>query len=121
MNLENICYFLRIHSLKENSYGQHGELQQAEIACIRVAAMTFYLFSSHKLAIFHHYSIATRENKELTKVLRNLRRANIFSPADIYEKILCKMKYKEATGRFVTNSKIQVSKRTLFNQMSVSC
>ena len=32
MNLENIRYFLRIHSQKENSYGQHGELQQAEIA-----------------------------------------------------------------------------------------
>ena len=82
------------------------------IACIRAAAMTFYLFSSHKPAIFHHYSIATRENKELTKVLRNLRGTNIFSPADIYEKILCKMKYMEATGRFVANSKIQVSKRT---------
>ena len=74
--------------------------------------MTFYLFSSHKPAIFHHFSIATRENKELTKVLRNLRGANILSPADIYEKILCKMKYMEAAGRFVANSKIQVSKRT---------
>ena len=32
MNLENICYFLMMHSLTENGYGQHGELQQAEIA-----------------------------------------------------------------------------------------
>ena len=82
------------------------------IICTRAVAMTFYLFSSHKPTIFHHYSIATRENKELTKVLRNLRGTNIFSSADIYEKILCKMKYMEATGRFVANSKIQVSKRT---------
>ena len=74
--------------------------------------MTFYWFLSHKPAIFHHYSIATRENKELAKVLRNLRGANIFSPTDIYEKILCKVKYMEATGRFVANSKIQVRKKT---------
>ena len=67
MNLENIRYFLMIHSLTENGYGQHGELQQLpNIACIRAAAMTFYLFSSHKPTIFHHYRIATRENKELT-------------------------------------------------------
>ena len=113
---------MRIHSLIGHSYGQHGELQQTEIVkwvfigCVKAAAKTFYLFLNQNPAIFQHYTYVNRENKELPKLLINLRGANIFQLGKIYEKMLCKMKYMEVVGGFIANNKTQVSTRCYFSK-----